>query len=174
MLVAIRDEFGLPVLSDVHYPEQAASAGAALDVVQIPAYLCMQTDLLEAAARTGKPVNVERGQFIALDIMASAIGKLEASSNRKILLTERGYAFGYNDLVVDPRSFPLMRSTGYPVVFDITHSIRRYGIPSADPRGATRELMPVLARAAVGAGIDGLFLECHPDPPTARCDAASP
>ena len=114
MLVAIRDEFGLPVLSDVHYPEQAASAGAALDVVQIPAYLCMQTDLLEAAARTGKPVNVKRGQFIAPDIMASAIGKLEASSNRKILLTERGYAFGYNDLVVDPRSFHLSARPATP------------------------------------------------------------
>ena len=169
----IRAEFGFPILSDVHYPEHIGPAGAVLDVLQIPAFLCMQTELAEAVARTGKVVNLKHGQFIAPENMDKPIRKVEAAGNRRILLTERGYTFGYNDLVVDPRSFQRLRDTGYPVIFDVTHSVRRYGLPSADPRGGLREYMPVLGRAAAGAGVDGLFIEVHPDPPRARCDASS-
>ena len=173
MLERIRHDFGLPIMSDVHHVGQVAQAGEVLDVIQIPAYLCMQTDLTEAAARTRKAINVKRGQFLAPENIAKPVKKIENMGNRRILVTERGYTFGYNDLVVDPRSFYIMRQTGYPVVFDITHSIRRYGIPSADPRGGNREYLPVLGRAAAAAGVDGLFIECHPNPPAAKCDASS-
>ena len=173
MLERIRHDFGLPIMSDVHHVGQVAQAGEVLDVIQIPAYLCMQTDLAEAAAQSGKAINVKRGQFLAPENIAKPVKKIENMGNRRILVTERGYTFGYNDLVVDPRSFYIVRQTGYPVVFDITHSIRRYGIPSADPRGGNREYLPVLGRAAAAAGVDGLFIECHPDPPEAKCDASS-
>ncbi len=172
-LARIRERFGLPILSDVHYPEHIGPAGEVLDVLQIPAFLCMQTELAEAVARAGKTVNLKHGQFVAPENMDKPIRKVTAAGNRRILLTERGYTFGYNDLVVDPRSFQRMRDTGYPVVFDVTHSVRRYGLPSADPRGGLREFMPVLGRAAAGAGVDGFFIEVHPDPPNARCDASS-
>jgi 2-dehydro-3-deoxyphosphooctonate aldolase (KDO 8-P synthase) len=173
MLEKIRHEFGLPIMSDVHHVGQVPQAGEVLDVIQIPAYLCMQTDLTESVARAGKAINVKRGQFLAPENIAKPVKKIENAGNRQILVTERGYTFGYNDLVVDPRSFYIMRQTGYPVVFDITHSIRRYGIPSADPRGGNREYLPVLGRAAAAAGVDGLFIECHPNPPEAKCDASS-
>ena len=172
-LKEIHDEFELPVLSDIHHVEQIAPASEVLDVIQIPAYLCMQTDLAESASETGKTINIKHGQFISPDNMEKPVKKIERLGNKRILLTERGYTFGYNDLIVDPRSFHIMRQVGYPVIFDITHSIRRYGIPSADPKGGNREFLPALGRAGVGAGVDGLFIEMHPDPPQAKCDAAS-
>jgi len=125
------------------------------------------------AAKTGAVINLKHGQFIAPDNMMKPVKKIEAVGGDKIILTERGYTFGYNDLVVDPRSFYMMRDAGYPVVFDITHSIRRYGIPSKDPKGGTRQYLNVLGRAGVAAGVDGLFVEAHPNPPEALCDAAS-
>lgn len=173
ILAKIKETFGLPLLTDIHYPSQAAPAAEVVDIVQIPAYLCMQTELVVAAARTGKVINLKHGQFIAPDNMAKPVKKIEASGNDRILLTERGYTFGYNDLIVDPRSFYMLREVGYPVVFDVTHTIRRYGIPSKDPRGGTRQYLNVLARSGIAAGVDGLFVEAHPNPPDALCDAAS-
>jgi len=173
VLAKIKAAFDLPLLTDIHYPTQAAAAGEIVDIVQIPAYLCMQSELVVAAAKTGKVVNLKHGQFIAPDNMAKPVRKIEASGNDRILLTERGYTFGYNDLIVDPRSFFMMREIGYPVIFDITHTIRKYGIPSKDPRGGTRQYLKVLARAGVAAGVDGIFVETHPNPPEALCDAAS-
>lgn len=173
ILDKVRSEFGFPILSDVHFPEQVGPAGDVLDVIQIPAYLCMQTTLVTAAARTGKVVNLKHGQFLAPENMAKPVKKVEAENNFGIILTERGYTFGYNDLVVDPRSFYHLNEAGYPVVFDITHSIRKYGIPSADPSGGAKHFLPVLSRAGVAAGVDGIFIETHPDPATAKCDAAS-
>ena len=172
-LQKIKQTFELPILTDIHYPTQAAPAAEVVDVLQIPAYLCMQTELVVAAAKTDAVVNVKHGQFIAPDNMAKPVKKIEASGNDKIILTERGYTFGYNDLIVDPRSFMLLGQIGYPVVFDITHSIRKYGIPSKDPRGGNREFLSVLSRAGVAAGVDGIFIEAHPTPPEALCDAAS-
>ena len=173
ILAKIKKDFDLPVLTDVHFPQQVEAAGEVVDVVQIPAYLCMQTSLLLEAAKTGKVVNLKHGQFLAPENMAKPVKKLEDSGANKILITERGYTFGYNDLIVDPRSFHLLNQIGYPVVFDITHSIRKYGIPSKDPRGSTREFLPTISRAGVAAGVDGVFIEAHPDPPQALCDAAS-
>ena len=173
ILRKVKERTGLPIVTDVHYPEQVAAAADVADVLQIPAYLCMQSHLVVTAARTGRIVNLKHGQFLAPENMAKPVKKLEDSGCRKIVVTERGYTFGYNDLVVDPRSFQHFRQLGYPVVFDVGHSVRRYGIPSSDPRGGLREFMPVLARAAVGAGVDGLFIETHPDPARAHCDAAS-
>ena len=173
VLQKIKQEFGLPVLTDIHYPNQAEPAAEVVDIVQIPAYLCMQSELVVAAAKTGAVVNLKHGQFIAPDNMAKPVKKLEASGNERILITERGYTFGYNDLVVDPRSFLLLNQIGYPVIFDITHTIRKYGIPSKDPAGGNREYLSVLSRAGVASGVDGLFIEAHPNPPDALCDAAS-
>jgi len=173
MLDKIKQTFKVPILSDVHYPEQMSEAGEVLDIIQIPAYLCMQTDLMVAAAKTGKVINIKHGQFLSPENMSKPAEKAVEAGNDQIILTERGYTFGYNDLIVDPRSFYHMAKTGYPVVFDVTHSIRKYGIPSSDPNGGAREFLPTLARAAVGAGIDGLFIEAHPNPPAALCDAAS-
>jgi 2-dehydro-3-deoxyphosphooctonate aldolase (KDO 8-P synthase) len=173
ILEKVKREFELPILTDIHYPNQAAPAAEVVDVLQIPAYLCMQSELVVAAAKTGAVVNVKHGQVIAPDNMAKPVKKIEQSGNEQIILTERGYTFGYNDLIVDPRSFLLLGQIGYPVVFDITHTIRKYGIPSKDPRGGTREFLSVLARAGVAAGVDGIFIEAHPNPPDALCDAAS-
>ncbi len=173
MLAKVKEQFGFPVLTDIHYPEQAAAAAEVVDVLQIPAYLCMQTTLVVAAAKTGRVVNIKHGQFLAPDNMKHPTKKVEDAGNTKIILTERGYTFGYNDLVVDPRSFYHLNNIGYPVVFDITHSIRKYGIPSADAKGGAREFLPVLARAGVAAGVDGVFIETHPEPEKALCDAAS-
>ena len=173
MLARIKKDFGFPILSDVHYPEQVKAAAEVLDVIQIPAYLVMQTTLVTEAAKTGKVINLKHAQFLAPDNMKLPAGKCEAVGNDNIILTERGYAFGYNDLVVDPRSFYHMRQLDYPVVFDVTHSVRRYGIPSADPAGGNREFLPGLARAGVAAGVDGMFIETHPEPQKALCDAAS-
>jgi 2-dehydro-3-deoxyphosphooctonate aldolase (KDO 8-P synthase) len=173
VLARIKRDHGFPLLTDIHYPSQAKPAAEVVDVLQIPAYLCMQTALVTEAARTGAVINLKHGQFLAPDNMIKPAQKCESVGNNKIVLTERGYTFGYNDLVVDPRAFYHLRRTGYPVVFDITHSIRKYGIPSADPRGGNREVMPTIARAGVAAGVDGVFIEIHPDPPNAKCDAAS-
>ncbi len=173
ILEKLKKQFELPVLTDIHYPNQAIPAAEVVDVIQIPAYLCMQSELVVAAAKTDCVVNLKHGQFIAPDNMSKPVKKIEDSGSEKIILTERGYTFGYNDLVVDPRSFLLLNQIGYPVVFDITHTIRKYGIPSKDPRGGTREFLSVLSRAGVAAGVDGIFIEAHPNPPEALCDAAS-
>lgn len=173
MLQRIKTDFELPIVSDVHFPSQVKAAGEVLDIIQIPAYLCMQTTLVVEAAKTGKTVNLKHGQFTSPKNMIKPVEKVESTGNKDILLTERGYAFGYNDLIVDPRSFYDLSEMGYPVIFDITHSIRKYGIPSADPSGGLREYLPTLARSGVAAGIDGLFIEVHPDPKNALCDAAS-
>ncbi len=173
ILQRIKTEFDLPILSDVHYPDQVAAAAEVLDIIQIPAYLCMQTTLVVAAAKTGRIINLKHGQFLSPQNMAKPVQKVEAAGNRQILLTERGYVFGYNDLIVDPRSFYDMRQIGYPVIFDITHSIRKYGIPSSDPSGGLRQYLPTLARAGVAAGVDGIFVEAHPNASQALCDAAS-
>jgi 2-dehydro-3-deoxyphosphooctonate aldolase (KDO 8-P synthase) len=173
LLDKIKKEFELPVLSDIHYPSQVSEAADVLDIIQIPAYLCMQTTLVVEAAKTGKIINLKHGQFLAPENMTKPVKKVKDSGNHKILLTERGFTFGYNDLVVDPRSIYHLAETGYPVIFDITHSIRKYGIPSADPSGGARQYLNVLARAGVASGIDGIFVEAHPCPSEALCDAAS-
>lgn len=173
VLARIKKDFGFPLLTDIHYPSQAAPAAEVVDVLQIPAYLVMQTTLVTEAARTGAVINLKHAQFLAPENMINPAKKCESVGNGKVILTERGYTFGYNDLIVDPRAFYHMRRTGYPLVFDITHSIRKYGIPSADPRGGNRDVMPTIARAGVAAGVDGVFIETHPDPSKAKCDAAS-
>lgn len=174
MLAWIRKEFELPVLSDVHSVEEIAAAREVLDVIQIPAFLCQQTSLLVAAGKSGKPVNVKKGQFMAPASMKHPIGKIERTGNQRILITERGAQFGYHNLVADMTAIPVMKEIGYPVVFDAGHQVRRYGIPSTDPAGgAPREFIPVLLRSAVAAGANGVFLETHPKPAEALCDAAS-
>jgi 2-dehydro-3-deoxyphosphooctonate aldolase (KDO 8-P synthase) len=173
ILAKVKEQFGFSLLTDIHYPDQAAPVAAVCDVLQIPAYLCMQTGLMVAAAKTGNVINIKHGQFLAPENMKHPAGKCVDAGNDQIILTERGYTMGYNDLVVDPRSFYHMSKLGYPVVFDITHCIRKYGIPSADAKGGAREFLPVLSRAGVAAGVDGIFIETHPDPASALCDAAS-
>lgn len=173
ILAKIKSQFGLPIVSDIHYPDQIAASADVLDVIQIPAYLCMQTTLAIEAAKTGKAINIKHGQFLAPENMIKPVQKIEATGNHNIMVTERGYTFGYNDLIVDPRSFYEMRQFGYPVIFDVTHSIRKYGIPSSDPKGGARQYLPTIARAGVAAGVDGVFIETHPDPAKALCDAAS-
>jgi len=173
ILEKIKDQFGFPILTDIHYPDQVSPVSEVVDVIQIPAYLVMQTALMVEAGNSGMPINLKHAQFLAPENMDKPVKKIESTGNRNILLTERGYAFGYNDLIVDPRSFYELRQTGYPVIFDVTHSIRKYGIPSADPSGGARQYLDVLARAGVSAGVDGLFVETHPCPNEALCDAAS-
>ncbi len=173
ILQRVKEDFGFPLLTDIHYPDQVEAAAEVVDVLQIPAYLVMQTTLAVAAAKTGKVINLKHAQFLAPENMSKPVAKVESTGNKNILLTERGYAFGYNDLVVDPRAFHLMRETGYPTIFDVTHSIRKYGIPSSDPSGGARQYLDVLGRAGVAAGVDGIFVEVHPCPSEALCDAAS-
>lgn len=173
MLLRLKERFAFPVLSDVHDAHDAAACAEVLDVIQIPAYLSMQTSLTLAVARTGKAVNVKKGQFLDPNDMKNVVKKIENTGNEKILLSERGTVFGYHNLVVDLRSLVVMRGIGYPVVFDPTHAIRVYGLPSSDPAGGTPEFVPALTRAAVAAGIDALFVETHPEPSRALCDAAS-
>lgn len=173
LLAKVKEQFGFPLLTDIHYPDQAAAAAEVVDVLQIPAYLCMQTSLMVAAAKTGRVINIKHGQFLAPDNMKHPVTKCVEAGNDQIILTERGYTFGYNDLILDPRSFYHMGKIGYPVVFDITHCIRKYGIPSADAKGGAREFLPVLSRAGVASGVDGVFIETHPEPEKALCDAAS-
>src|SRR5215470_4890838 len=166
----IRSSLGLPVLTDVHEPAQCAEVAQAVDVLQIPAFLCRQTDLLLAAAATGKVVNVKKGQFLAPWDMANVVGKITSAGNRNVLVTERGASFGYNTLVSDMRALPIMaRSTGAPVIFDATHSVQQPGGQGASS-GGEREFVPVLARAAVAVGVAGVFIETHPDPDKAPSD----
>ncbi len=172
VLARVKSEVGCPVLSDIHEPSQAAPAAKVLDILQIPAFLCRQTDLLVAAGETGRAVNVKKGQFLAPWDMANAVRKLESTGNRSILLTERGTTFGYNNLVVDMRSIPAMKALGYPVVFDGTHSVQLPG-GQGTASGGQREMVPTLVNAAVAAGAEALFLEVHPDPDQGLCDAAN-
>lgn len=170
IMAGLKREFDIPVLSDIHSPSQAREASEVLDVLQIPAFLCRQTDLLVAAAETGKVVNLKKGQFLSPWEMQEAIRKLStAAHENRLLLTERGTFFGYNNLVVDMRSLPIMRSFGHPVIFDATHSVQLPG-GAGGRSGGQREFIPVLARAAVAAGVDGVFMEVHPDPDKALCD----
>jgi 2-dehydro-3-deoxyphosphooctonate aldolase (KDO 8-P synthase) len=169
ILADLRQELAVPVISDVHEASQVEQAAAVLDIIQIPALLCRQTDLLLAAARSGKPVNLKKGQFLSPWDMFQAVEKVRSGGGRQILLTERGFSFGYNNLVVDMRSFPVMRGYGCPVIYDATHSVQLPG-GSGSSSGGQREFIPPLARAAVGAGVDGIFLEVHPDPDHALCD----
>jgi 2-dehydro-3-deoxyphosphooctonate aldolase (KDO 8-P synthase) len=169
ILAKVKESLGLPVLSDIHSIEQIAPAAEVLDVLQIPAFLCRQTDLLIAAARSGRVINVKKGQFLAPWDMKNVAGKLAASGNENIILTERGVSFGYNNLVVDMRSFPIMRASGYPVVFDATHSVQLPG-GQGESSGGQREFVEYLSRAAVATGIDGIFMEVHEDPDKALCD----
>lgn len=181
LLERVRSSSGLPVLTDVHTERQAVAAGDVVDVLQIPAFLCRQTDLLGAAARTGKPIHVKKGQFLSPQAMAHVVAKLERSGASEIWLGERGTTFGHGDLVVDMRGLFLMkglapasRSTELRVVFDATHSVQRPGAGLDGATGGAREMVPVLARAAVATGcVDGVFAEVHPDPPQARCDASN-
>ncbi|MDZ7722844.1 MAG: 3-deoxy-8-phosphooctulonate synthase [candidate division KSB1 bacterium] len=173
ILQEVKKEFSIPVVSDIHHEHMAEPAAEVLDVLQIPAYLCMQTTLTVAAARTGKPVNIKKGQFLHPEDMKNVIKKIEFEGNENILLTERGTFFGYHNLVVDMRSLPMMRALGYPVVIDPTHAIRVYGISSSDPAGGNPEFVPALTRAAVAAGCEAVFIETHPNCGEALCDAAS-
>lgn len=173
ILAEVRDQVGVPVLSDVHCRLQVEPAAEVLDVIQIPAYLSQQTELAVAVGKTGKAVNVKKGQFIAPEDMKSVVTKIRSTGNNSIMLTERGSCFGYRRLVVDMRSLPILRSLGCPVVFDVTHAIRIYGFPSSDPKGGEPEFVPYLARAAAACGVDAIFLEVHPEPNRAQCDAAS-
>ncbi|MDR1701653.1 MAG: 3-deoxy-8-phosphooctulonate synthase [Sporomusaceae bacterium] len=172
MLSRLKKALNVPIISDVHSVTEIEPAAEVLDVIQIPAFLCRQTDLVYQAGQTGKPVNVKKGQFLAPLDMKNVIAKLEESGNHNILLTERGASFGYNNLVVDFRSFPLLRSLGYPVVFDATHSVQLPGGAGTSSSGQ-REFVPPLARSAAAAGIDALFLEVHDDPPAAKSDGAN-
>ncbi len=173
LLQRIKQRFGVPVTSDVHREGDIAAAAEVLDLIQIPAYLCQQTSLVLAAGRSGRAVNVKKGQFLAPQNMASAVSKLRSAGCRDILVTERGSAFGYHRLVNDYIGIPIMRDLGCPVVYDSTHSVRLYGTPSADPKGGEPQFIPFLARAGVAAGCDALFMETPPDPRAALCDAAS-
>ena len=166
----IRSTLGLPVLTDVHEPSQCAEVAQAVDVLQIPAFLCRQTDLLMAAAATGKVVNVKKGQFLAPWDMANVVAKIAGGANRNVLVTERGASFGYNTLVSDMRALPILaRTTGAPVIFDATHSVQQPG-GKGTSSGGQREFVPVLARAAVAVGVAGVFIETHPDPDHAPSD----
>ncbi|MCX6564306.1 MAG: 3-deoxy-8-phosphooctulonate synthase [Candidatus Aminicenantes bacterium] len=169
ILAEIKAELDIPVLSDVHETAQVAKAAEVLDVIQIPALLCRQTDLLLAAARTQKPVNVKKGQFLSPYDMKNAVEKIESQGNRKIILTERGTMLGYNNLVVDIRSIPIMKRWGYPVVIDASHSVQKPG-GRGSSSGGDREFIPAIARAATSAGADGVFLEVHDEPKAALSD----
>ncbi|MEG8946889.1 3-deoxy-8-phosphooctulonate synthase [Rosettibacter firmus] len=171
ILEKVKKEFSLPVLTDVHSESEINVVSQIVDVVQIPAFLCRQTDLLLAAGRTGKAVNIKKGQFLAPDDMRYVADKIETTGNKKIMFTERGTTFGYHNLVVDMRSLEIMKETGYPVIMDATHAVQ---IPSqGGVSGGERKFIPALSKAAVAVGIAGLFLEVHPDPDKALSDAAS-
>ena len=172
ILAAVGERYGVPLLTDIHGPEEAAPAAEVVDVLQIPAFLCRQTDLLIAAAKTGRTINIKKGQFLAPWDIAPVVEKVRSAGNDTILLTERGASFGYNNLVVDFRSLPVMRATGCPVIFDATHSVQLPG-GRGDSSGGERDMAPCLARAAVAVGVDGLFLEVHPDPDQALSDGAN-
>jgi 2-dehydro-3-deoxyphosphooctonate aldolase (KDO 8-P synthase) len=169
ILKTVRDQLGVPVLTDIHTAEQAAVVGKVVDVLQIPAFLCRQTDLLVAAGKTGRTIHVKKGQFLHPSDMQFVAEKIASTGNSKILLCERGTSFGYRDLVMDPRSLIMMGDTGYPVVFDATHSVQQLG-GSGGSSGGSRRYVQALARAAVAVGVDGVFVECHNDPDNAPSD----
>ena len=171
-LAEVKARTGLPILTDIHEPEHAAAAATVVDVLQIPAFLSRQTDLLVAAARTGKAVNVKKGQFLAPKDMKHVIAKITGEGNENVLLTERGVSFGYNNLVVDMRAFPMMRALGYPVVFDVTHSLQLPGAGDGVTAGLAEYIEP-LASAGVAAGVDAVFMEVHEEPARAKSDAAN-
>ena len=172
VLAKVKRRTGLPILTDIHEPAQAAPAADVADVLQIPAFLSRQTDLLVAAAKTGRAVNVKKGQFLAPRDMRHVIAKVTESGNQKVLLTERGVSFGYNNLVVDTRAFPMLRALGYPVIFDVTHSLQLPGAGDGVTAGLAEYIEP-MARAGVAAGVDGVFMEVHEEPSRARSDAAN-
>ena len=172
ILSSVRADRGLPVLTDIHLPGQAAEVAAVADVLQIPAFLCRQTDLIEAAAATGRPLNIKKGQFLAPDDMRNVVEKARAAGGREVLICERGSCFGYHNLVVDMRGLLWMRETGCPIVFDATHSAQLPG-GGGDKTAGVREVIPALARAAVAVGVQGLFIETHPQPENAISDAAT-
>ena len=169
-LAMVRERAGVPILTDVHEPSHAAPVAEVADVLQIPAFLSRQTDLLEAAARTGRAVNIKKGQFLAPADIRHAIAKVTAAGNPRVIVTERGFSFGYNNLVVDMRAFPIMRGFGYPVVYDVTHSLQLPGAGDGVTAGQAEFIAP-MASAGVAAGVDGVFLEVHENPPQAKSDA---
>ena len=168
-LARIKQELGVPVISDIHEPGQAKAAAEVLDIIQIPAFLCRQTDLLTAASATGKPINLKKGQFVSPWEINNGVQKIRSSGTSQVMLVERGASFGYNNLLVDMRAFPVMRGFDCPVIYDATHSVQLPG-GAGDSSGGQREFIAPLSRAAVAAGIDGLFMEVHPDPDNALCD----
>ena len=170
ILGRVRGEAGVPILTDIHEPSHAAAAAEVADVLQIPAFLSRQTDLLVAAARTGRVVNVKKGQFLAPNDMRHAIQKVVDAGNPKVIVTERGFSFGYNNLVVDMRAFPMLRALGHPVVYDVTHSLQLPGAGNGVTAGQAEYITP-MASAGVAAGVDGVFMEVHQDPPRAKSDA---
>lgn len=172
MLQNISSQFSLPVVTDVHSPEEAANAANYVDILQIPAFLCRQTDLLVAAAGTGKIVNVKKGQFVSGEAMRFAVDKIKAAGNDKIMLTERGTTFGYQDLVVDMRNIPAMQAHGVPVIMDVTHSLQQPNQTSGIT-GGNPQMIGTIAKASIAAGADGLFIETHPDPSNAKSDGAN-
>lgn len=173
ILQGIKEEFHLPIITDIHNPEEAALAASyGVDILQIPAFLCRQTELLEAAARTGKYVNIKKGQFLAPDSMKFAAQKVEHFGNKNIILTDRGTQFGYSDLIIDFRGIPTMKSFGYPVVVDITHSLQEPN-QSSGVTGGRPDMISTIAKASIAVGADGLFLETHPDPSQAKSDGAN-
>jgi len=172
MLAEVKEKYGVPVVTDVHEPQQCAPVAEVADILQIPAFLCRQTDLLLAAAKTGRPVNVKKGQFLAPEDMAAVVKKLESTGNERIMLTDRGTSFGYHNLVVDMRGLAIMRNLGCPVCFDATHSVQLPG-GNGTSSGGNREFVPPLARAAAAVGIDVLFMEVHPHPEKALSDGAN-
>jgi 2-dehydro-3-deoxyphosphooctonate aldolase (KDO 8-P synthase) len=169
VLATVRDRLGVPVLTDVHTEAQAAAAADVADILQIPAFLCRQTDLITAAARTGRIINLKKGQFLSPGEMGEVAGKASAAGGKRLLLTERGTTFGYHNLVADMRSIPILRRFGFPVIFDATHSVQLPGA-GGDKSSGQREFAPVLARCALAAGADGLFFETHPQPDHALSD----
>ncbi len=173
ILQKVKDDVGVPVLSDIHDQHDAEACAEILDVIQIPAFLSMQTSLLLAVAKTGKTINVKKGQFLSASDMQTAVNKITGVGNQNIILTDRGTFFGYHNLVMDMRNLKVMRDLGYPVILDPTHAIRKYGVSSSDRRGGAKEFIFPLTRAGVAAGIDGIFIETHPDCDSALCDAAS-
>jgi 2-dehydro-3-deoxyphosphooctonate aldolase (KDO 8-P synthase) len=172
VLAKVKARTGLPILTDIHDVSQAAPAAEIADVLQIPAFLSRQTDLIVAAAKTGRAINVKKGQFLAPNDMKHVIAKITGSGNPHVLVTERGVSFGYNNLVVDPRAFPMLRALGHPVVFDVTHSLQLPGAGDGVTVGLAEYIEP-MAQAGVGAGVDGVFMEVHDDPSQARSDAAN-
>ncbi len=172
ILQRVKDECDLPVITDFHVPEQAAPVADVVDALQVPAFLSRQTDILTAAGETGLPINVKKGQFLSADGMDNVVNKIESTGNERVMLCERGAMFGYNNLVVDMRNLDIMKDLEKPVVFDTTHSVQRPGA-QGDSSGGDRRFAPTLARAALGVGVAGIFAEVHPDPQSAKCDAAT-